>query len=812
MRSKSGLGILTAVFFTLFSISFLAVSGTEVQARVDKNPVLESYGNLPLYFIENKGQMDPRIWFYVKTPGQTLYFTENSIVFDLLRKQDAAGKDTNKDMSHQPAQIRRERLVFNLAFENAGKGALIEGTGRQDGKINYFVGNDRRQWKTDIATYNGVLYKGIYKGIDLKVFGNGRAIEYEFIVHPGGNPEDILLSYEGIDGLETDSAGELLIKTAFGELRESRPYIYQEIGGEKAVEGRFEIHPPAGQAQRGKFLYGFQIASYNPSCPLIIDPTLSYSTYLGGSGEDYGLAIAVDGSGCVYITGTTHSSNFPVLNPYQRAIAGDWDAFITKLSASGDTLVYSTYLGGTGFDRGYGIAVDASGCAYVTGETYSGNFPTKNPFQLRLADNNDAFITKLSESGNDISYSTYLGGTGEDYGNDIAVDSSGNACVAGSTQSANFPTKNPFQATLAGHYDGFITSLSASGASLLYSTYLGGSSEDYGDAIAIDGSGNAYVAGSTQSTDFPTSNAYQATNAGGWDAVVAKLPASGSSLSFSTYLGGTKDDLGYGIALDGSGNPYVTGKTNSGNFPTQNPYQGSLAGDYDAFIAKLPASGNTLSYATYLGGTGFDCAYGIVVNGDGYIYVAGDTTSSNFPTQNPYQGSLAGNQDAFVTKFEPSGTLLSDATYLGGSNYDGGYGIAIDTSGNVYVAGYTYSADFPTQKPYQAANAGQWDAFITKFQGQDSVIYVNKDDGTCKGNAPCYTSIQGAMNAASTGASLRVAKGDYTESIVLNTSKSVTLECGWDPDFLSQSSGTTLTKAPGAPQGSLTLRMLTIKP
>lgn len=812
MASISGSGILTKVLFVLFSVSCLTDFTTGAEARADKDPILEPCGRLPLYFVENRGQMDPRVRFYVKTPGQTLYFTENSIVFDLLRRRDMNGKNRAKGAPLQPTDLRKERLVFNMAFENARTDVCIEGTEREDARIHYFVGNDKTGWKTGISTYKGIRYKGIYKGIDLQVFGNGKDIEYEFIVHAGGNPGDIRLSYEGIKGLAVNGAGELVISTPFGDLRESRPYVYQQIEEVEEVEGRFEIQPTAGQAQAGRFSYGFQIAGYNPSYPLVIDPTLSYSTYLGGSGEDYGLATAIDASGNVYITGTTHSSDFPVLNPYQGAIADDYDVFITKLSASGNALLYSTYLGGTGFDRAYGIAVDTSGSVYLTGETYSSDFPTQNPRQGGLAGSNDAFIARLSASGNSLTYATYLGGANEDMGKAIVVDGSGNAYVSGSTRSTDFPTKNPLQATLAGEYDAFIAALSPSGASLLYSTYLGGSGEDYGDAIVVDGSGNAYLAGSTKSTDFPTSTPYQAGNGGGWDAVVAKLPASGSPLSFSTYIGGGKDDLGYGIAVGGSGNPYIAGKTNSADFPTRQPYQGFLAGDYDAFAVVLSAAGNALSYATYVGGSAFDSAYGIAVDGDGYIYLAGDTTSTDFPTHNPYQGSMAGNQDAFMTKIEPSGSSLSDSTYLGGSDYDGGYGIRVDSSANVVVAGYTYSSDFPAQKAYQAANAGAWDAFIARFQGQSSVIYVTEDDAACNGHYPCYTSIAAAVAAASPGATLRIARGQYTDAVALTTSKSILLEGGWDPDFESQSSGTILTKAPGAAQGSLTLRMLTIRP
>jgi hypothetical protein len=460
MKAKLGLSALTAIFVFLFFVSFLAVSGAAIPGKAEKESLLEAYGKLPLYFVENKGQLDSKVRFYVKTSGQTLYFTDEGIVFDLFRRE----KDTEKVMDgaengHQTSGVKTERLVFNLAFENAQQAISIEGLGRRGARINYFVGNDKNKWKTGSPTFKGVVYKGVYVGIDLKVYGNGKDIEYEFIVTPGGNPDDILLTYNGIEGLATNGEGELLIATAFGELKETKPYIYQEVEGERVVDGNFEILSPAGQTQPGKFSYRFQVASYDPAYPLIIDPTLSYSTYLGGSDDDSGNGIAIDGSGNAYVTGNTYSTNFPTKNPYQGTKSGGSDVFITKLSSSGNTLSYSTYLGGSSGDYGQGIAVDGSGNAYVTGYTDSTNFPTKNPYQGNLSGPYDAFITKLSSSGSAF-YSTYLGGSDDDSGNGIAIDGSGSAYVTGETTSTNFPMKNPYQIANSGLYDAFVTKLS----------------------------------------------------------------------------------------------------------------------------------------------------------------------------------------------------------------------------------------------------------------------------------------------------------------------------------------------------------------
>ncbi len=836
MKIKHGLDALTASFFFLSCVLFLPSSGSAIPGKTDSAGILKDYGRLPLLFIENKGQLDPEVRFYVKTSSQTLYFTDEEIVFDFLRREKDVPNRTLGVEKGRPARgTKRERLVFNLRFENARKGVLIKGLEPQTGKINYFVGNDRSKWKTRIPTYKAIVYKEVYSGIDLKVFGEGEAIEYEFIVNPGANPNDILLTYNGIEGLSTNGEGELLIETTFGQLKETRPYIYQEIEGERMVDGRFDIKGTVGQSKTGKFSYGFQVSSYDHSRPLIIDPTLTYSTYLGTSNNDEGSCIAVDGSGNAYVTGRTNSTHFPTKNPYQGTLGdyptGEYDAFVTKLSASGSTLLYSTYLGGSDWDSGHGVAVDGSGNAYVTGYTESKDFPTQNSYQGTYAGGYwDAFITKLSASGSTLLYSTYLGGSWSDGAHSIAVDGIGNAYVTGYTNSTDFPTQYPYQKTKAGLHvydncDAFITKLSASGTALHYSTYLGGSKLDEGNAIAIDRSGNAYVAGETFSTDFPTKSPYQGAYIGTDypDVFITKLSASGTALYYSTYLGGIGEDwLSFGgIAVDGSGNAYVTGETSSPDFPTKNAYQGTMAQweegeESDAFITKFSTSGTTVHYSTYLGGRSSDGARGIAVDGSENAYVTGRTSSSDFPMQNPYQGTNAGGfNDAFITKISASGKALYYSTYLGGSNDDDANAIAVDGAGNAYIAGVTRSTDFPTKNSYQGTYGGgivntDYDAFVTKFD-MACTLYVNKD-GSCGGNTPCHTSIQVAIEAAESGSAIKIAQGNYSESITLNTSKSVVLQGGWNTSYDKQTSNSTFIETPKAPKGSLTLQMVTVKP
>jgi hypothetical protein len=396
------------------------------------------------------------------------------------------------------------------------------------------------------------------------------------------------------------------------------------------------------------------LAKLNPS-----GSSLLYSTYLGGSGLDQigPTGLAVDVSGNAYLVGATTSTDFPTLNPYQAAYGGgDQDAFVTKLNASGNGLVYSTYLGGTSGEHGYAITVDASGNAYATGDTYSTDFPTLNAYQgVNNLGPKDAFVTKLNAAGNGLLYSTFLGGAaGYEEPRAVAVDSSGNAYVAGFTTASDFPTLNPFQGTYGGVLDGFVTKLNAAGNALVYSTFIGGSNEDYVQGLGIDQSGNAFLVGITSSSNFPTKNPYQGSYQGGsYDGFVTAINSTGNDVIFSTYLGGNGSDKGLGIAVDQTGSIYLAGETYSTNFPLKNPIQGSYQGGGDIFVCKFHPSGNALAYSTYLGGTGEDRGRPVKVN-QGEVHIVGFTASTNFPLQKPYQATYGGGTyDAFVAKISP---------------------------------------------------------------------------------------------------------------------------------------------------------------
>jgi Beta-propeller repeat/CARDB len=688
----------------------------------------ETYGQLPMSFEANQGQSNSNVKFISRGSGYTLFLTDTEAVL-VLKKSNPKTKEglkAEKYLTHinrPPHPEKVEYTTLRMKLEGAKSDSRVSGLEALPGKANYFIGSDPAKWHTNIPTYTKVQYTGIYPGIDLVYYGHQRQLEYDLVVQPGTDPGRITLAFEGAKGMDLDPSGDLVLQTAGGELHLKKPLVYQEVNGARQpVAAQYVLHKPEKIAG---LEVGVKVAAYDSKKPLIIDPVLSYSTYLGSSGDEFGNGIAVDSSGNAYITGGTSSTDFPTVGPLQAVNSGNGDAFVAKLNAAGTALVYSTYLGGsTSNDFGNSIAVDSSGNAYLTGDTASTDFPTVNPIQPTFGGSpyGDAFVAKLNSTGSALAYSSYLGGSDQDEGYGIAVDGSGNAYVAGFTYSTDFPTANPIQAANAGIVDAFVAKLNAAGSALIYSTYLGGSGSDRGQGLAVDGSGNAYVTGWTNSLDFPVASPLQATN-GGSDAFVSKLNAAGSALVYSTYLGGNfSGEFGYGIAVDGSGNAYVTGQTESNDFPTcpsslsvcastGTPLQSANAGGYnfrynDAFIAKVNSAGSALIYSTYLGGSGDDLGYGIAVDGSGNAYVTGWTNSSDFPIASPLQTTFGG-PDAFVAKLNAGGSTLSFSTYLGGSFNDSGQGIAVDGSGNAYVTGYANSPDFPTVNPLQPIYGGE---------------------------------------------------------------------------------------------------------
>ncbi|HYW47671.1 MAG TPA: SBBP repeat-containing protein, partial [Bryobacteraceae bacterium] len=642
---------------------------------------------VPLVFIANRGQAPATVRFMAKGSGLTAFFSPEEALF---RMGDA---------------------FVRVQFAGARPGVEVEGLERQPGEANFLIG-PQEEWRLGVPLYGGVVYRELYPGIDMVYGGRRQDLKSEFLVAPGADPARIQLRYVGTDELRIDESGALVIvlggRNAGRELREQAPVLYQQRDGQRVpVDGRFTLSGG---------VVGFIVNDYDADLPLIIDPVLSYSTLLGGSSSDAATALAVDASGSAYVAGFTASYDFPTASPEQNFNAGGNDAFVAKLNPSGNGLIYSTYLGGQGDDRAYGIAVDASGAAYLTGSTASSNFPVVHALQSKLAGAKNAFVAKLSPAGNSLVYSTFLGGSASDTGNGIAVDGSGNAYVVGDTTSLNFPAGG-LQKANGGGQDAFVAKVGANGGTLVYSSYLGGANDDHGAAIAVDSGGTAYITGSTWSTNFPVANAWQGAIGGGQDAFVARFSANGNSLLFSTYLGGSGGSLGYpesgnGIALDGQGNAYIAGATPSGNFPVLNAFDSFLSGSSDAFVAEMNASG-VLVYSTYLGGTGMDTANAIAVDAVGNAYVVGQTVSSDLPVTGAFQAAYGGDYDAFAGRLSPAGALVW-LSYLGGSAADTATAVALDPAANVYIAGWTLSSNFPVLNAYQSANGGNYGAFVAK--------------------------------------------------------------------------------------------------
>jgi hypothetical protein len=457
-------------------------------------------------------------------------------------------------------------------------------------------------------------------------------------------------------------------------------------------------------------------------------PVVSISSYLGGSGFDAVTAVAVDPAGNTYLTGWTESSDFPATGG--SAFHGSVDAFVAKFSPA-NTLVYSVLIGGSGDDRASGIAVDSAGDAYITGTTNSVDFPTVNPYQRWNAGGSDIFVTKVGPTGS-LLYSTYLGGSGQDVAGGIAVDAQGEAVIVGSSSSSNFPTFKAFQSHSGGGQDVVISKLNSTGTALLFSTYLGGAGDDHGNAIALDGSGNVYITGDTYSPNFPTIDATQSQIGGGQDAFITKLNSAGSQLLYSTFYGGSggsagAPESGSAIAVDAAGEAYVAGTTSSSNFPVVAAYQATFGGGTtDAFVVKLSASGGSAVYATYLGGYGGEYATAIAVDQAGDAYVAGETYSPNFPVVNAVQSAEAGDYDGFFFELGPQGTTLIQSSYYGGSAGDEVLGLALDSSGGLYLGGLTQSMNFPLVNAYQPFNGGEYGGFWVKLKGQSSAAVKTK--------------------------------------------------------------------------------------
>ncbi len=742
----------------------------------------ESYGKLPLSFEANRGQSDKRVKFLSRGQGYTLFLTSDEAVLSLrrggLKSSPAssgrlpklAGSKTldlrtleRQSLGMMPSAFQpseEQSAVLRMKLVGANTSALVSGGGEQEGKSNYFIGNDPSQWRTNVSNYAQVRYQDAYPGVDLVYYGNQQQLEYDFVVAPGADPHAITLdvSSEGEDQMHNAGPpriaanGDLLVPTNGGEVGFHKPVVYQTdqsanrhaLGGEPHEVEASSVEASSVEARnaidgywvlKGGNRVGFEVAAYDSSKTLVIDPALSYSTYLGGTGTDGAFGVAIDASGNAYVTGFPSSTNFPTKNPYQKANAGGIDTFVTKLNKTGNALVYSTYLGGSSTEYPFGIAVDSTGAAYEVGNTGSANFPvTAGAFQTTCkscALYPAVFLTKFAPNGASLDYSTFLGGSGDNRAFGIALDSSNNAYIVGWTTSIDFPvTTGAYQtANAGGESDAFVTEMNATGTALVYSTYLGGSGQDVGFGIALDSAKNTVVTGYTYSLDFPTtSGAFQTSTTTNGAAWVTKLNVGGTALIYSTYLGGTTGtSAGNSVKVDAAGNAYVTGYTCATDFPvTAGVFQSTFGGDCtpaggDAFVTKLNPTGSAPVYSSYLGGSGDDVGFSIGLDSSDNAYVAGRSSSTNYPTTpGAFQSAQAGNYNAIYTIVNSTGSALLYSTYLGGSAIDVAFVLAVDKNGNSYVIGRTYSTNFPvTPTAFQATLRGTTNAVVFKFAPGD---------------------------------------------------------------------------------------------
>ncbi len=657
-----------------------------------------SHPGMPIAFEQNQGQAPSNVKFISRGASGILLLSQSEIA---LR---AAGKGLP--------------LRLKLRGTTATSSAIV-GSGERGGTVNYFYGSEPSGWLTGIPSYTQVTYKNVYPHMDLVVYGNNRQFESDFVLGHDADPSAIALQVNGKVAVRAD--GSLSIQSGGGAFTLHRPFVYQLASNGERVA--IDCHYTVGNGNN----IGFAVGNYDHAKALVIDPVLSYSTYLGGGGDDSILGVTGDLLGNVYVTGQTMSLNFPTANPEQPKAGGSSSCFVAKLDPTGQHLIYATYLGGSSValpngDRCNSIAVNLAGEAFVGGTTYSTNFPTKNPIQGSLKGTQNGFVTHLDCTGSRLIFSTYLGGGGE-FLTGVAVDLQSNVYATGLTNSVKFPTtKGAFQTACGGacQINAFLSKISASGC-LIYSTYLGGSSEDSANGVAVDLAGSAYVAGEAHSTDFPTKNAYQPKIGGtGSNAFVTKFSPDGSSLCYSTYVGGENFDSGRSIAVDLLGDAYVAGYTNSTKFPTVNAFQPKINGYESIFVFKLNTGGSALNYSTYLGGSQAQYAFGISVDLFGNAAVSGNTISPDFPVKAPVQAKLATSAvpnlvNAVVANFNTNGGL-NYSTYLGGGVGDYGYAVYSDPFGCVWVGGQSFSANFPvTASAFQRKLSGNSDGILTRL-------------------------------------------------------------------------------------------------
>lgn len=727
------------------------------QNRANNN-FLHLRARIPSNFIENKGQYQNEVKFSMARPNGSVLFTQSAILYPSLC----------------------------IEFLGANKEGEIRGTGNPQEQNNYFIGNDPKKWIRNAKSFNKLVYSDLYPNIDLHIHAGEEMIKLEFHVHKGGDSKNIQMKYKEANKLHINRRGRLKIITSDNIYWEEKPFTFQVIKGHK-------VKVKAGYTVENGNTVGFRVGEYNNDRTLIIDPSLEYSSLIGGKDEEMAWIIATDLQGNAYVAGETYKGDYPsTTGAYDTNFSGEGDIFVSKFDPTGSHLIYSTFIGGSndhpnGVEGADGIAVDDSGHVYITGWTSAIDFPTTTGAFDRTFNGGgdeyyiDAFVTKLDPSGSDLVFSTYLGGSKDEWGNGLAIDNFGHTYIVGVTYSSNFPvTPGAIDTSHNGGIgDAFVTKLDPAGSELVYSTMIGGSQWEEGGSITLDVSGNAYISGYTESDDFPTtSGAFDTSyNGGDGDGYVSKLNPSGSTLLYSTFLGGSgqdscDDDGGDGIRVDKFGNTYVVGETESDDFPvTPGAFDTTSNGRSDAFITALNASGSDLLFSTYLGGSKDEKGNGIIIDPAGGVYLIGDTKSDDFPvTQVSIDSSHNGRQDVFAAKLISSGSNLVYSTFLGGSKDDECDGIAVDKNSNIFLTGWTRSNDFPTtQNAYDRSHNGMEDVFVSKISMATPIV-----SGTVSSSQPIGIDGVSLQFSNAGGTAVTDASGYYSHSVNPGWSGSVT--------------------------------------